>query len=160
MKTLRESKMSRVKTVTALAVAVGIAACIFSTNVAADNTASSDAQKKQKQKLRENSYYYGAFNRRDPFASLISGEFVSEKKMNPVELGRVELVGVVKSELDRFVMLEDNKGFSYMLRVGDKVRNGSVVAIGEESVVARVTTFGQTRKVTLHLAKRREGEKK
>ena len=52
MKTLRESKMSRVKTVTALAVAVGIAACIFSTNVAADNTASSDAQKKQKQKLR------------------------------------------------------------------------------------------------------------
>jgi hypothetical protein len=124
-------------------------------------TANTSADKgKTTVKLRENSYYYSAFNRRDPFASLIVGEFVSDKQMSPVELGRVELVGVVKGELDRFALLEDDKGFSYILRVGDEVKNGSVVAIGDESMVARVTNFGQTRKVTLHLAKREEGDKR
>ena len=79
--------------------------------------------------------------------------------MSPVDVGRVELVGVVKGDLDRFALLEDEKGFSYILRVGDRVRNGSVVAIGDRSMVARVTNFGQTRKFTLHLA-RAEGDTK
>ena len=115
---------------------------------------------KKKLKIRENSFYYNAFNRRDPFRSLVVGVFVSEKKMSPVGLGRVELVGIVSGEMDRFALLEDDKGFSYILRVGDRVSNGSVVAIGDESMVARVTAFGQTRKVTLHLAKRSQGDRK
>jgi hypothetical protein len=116
------------------------------------------AESKGKTKLRENNYYYSAFNRRDPFRSLIVGDFISEKRMSPVDLGRVELVGIVKGDLDRFVMLEDNKGFSYILRVGDRIKHGSVVSIGDKSMVARVTNFGQTRKFTLHLA-RAEGDK-
>lgn len=113
----------------------------------------------QKVKLRENVYYYSAFNRKDPFRSLIVGNFISDQKMDPVDLGRVELVGVVLGELDRFALLEDNKGFSYILRVGDSIKNGSVVAIGDKSMVARVTNFGQTQKFTLHLA-RAGGDKK
>ena len=116
------------------------------------------AEPQTKIKLRENSYYYSAFNRKDPFQSLIIGEFVSEKKMEVVDIGRVVLVGIVKGELDRFALLEDDKGFSYILRVGDQVKNGAVVAIGDESMVARVTNFGQTKKFTLHLAKGEEGE--
>ena len=110
-------------------------------------------------KLRTNSYYYSAFNRRDPFRSLVVGNFVSDRKMSPIVLGRLDLVGIVRGELDRFALLEDNKGFSYILRVGDRVKNGSIVAIGEETMVARVTNFGQTRKVTLHMDKG-EGDKK
>ena len=110
-------------------------------------------------KLRTNSYYYSAFNRRDPFRSLVVGDFISDKKMTPIVLGRLELVGIIRGELDRFALLEDNKGFSYILRVGDRVKNGSVVAIGEETMVARVTNFGQTRKVTLHMDKG-EGDKR
>ena len=113
----------------------------------------------KKTKLRESSYYYSAFNKRDPFRSLIVGDFISEKRMSPVDLGRVELVGILTGDLDRFVLLEDNKGFSYILRIGDRIRNGSVVSIGERSMVARVTNFGQTRKFTLHLA-RAEGDRK
>ncbi len=119
---------------------------------------SNQPPEKTKVRLRDNSYYYGAFNRRDPFESLIVGDFVSNKKMPVVDVGRVVLVGIVKGDLDRFALLEDDKGFSYILRVGDEGRNGSVVAIGDRSVVARVTNFGQTRKFTLLLAKREEGE--
>jgi len=117
------------------------------------------AATEKKPKLRTNSYYYSAFNRRDPFRSLVVGDFISDRKMSPIVLGRLELVGIVKGELDRFALLEDNKGFSYILRVGDRVKNGSIVAIGEETMVARVTNFGQTRKVTLHMDKG-EGDKK
>ena len=171
----------RVKTDSAVlragAAAVGLAAAVtlFSSAPLADSTrgsaqgtaqgttqgatqGSAQAEPQTKVKLRENGYYYSAFNRNDPFQSLIIGEFVSEKKMEVIDIGRVLLVGIVKGELDRFALLEDDKGFSYILRVGDQVKNGAVVAIGDESMVARVTNFGQTKKFTLHLAKGEEGE--
>ena len=40
------------------------------------------------------------------------------------------------------------------LRVGDRVHNGSVVSIGEDELVARVTNFGQTTTVRLRLVGR------
>lgn len=121
---------------------------------------STEPESTKKKRLRENSYYYSAFNKRDPFRSLIVGEFVSDKKMEVIDIGRVVLVGIVKGELDRFALLEDEKGFSYILRVGDRVKNGSIVAIGDRSMVSRITNFGQTRKFTLHMAKREEGVRK
>jgi hypothetical protein len=104
--------------------------------------------------LRENLYYYDAFNRRDPFRSLVDGAFNRSDKMDLVNLSAVHLVGVVRGEVDRFALLEDNNGYSYILRVGDRVHNGTVVSIGEEELVARVTNFGQTTTVRLHLVGR------
>ena len=148
MQRLTRSRTSRVLTGALIVFAAG-------TLIDASFPLRAQSDKKPKRtKIREASYYYSAFNRRDPFRSLVLGDFVSEKRMSPVDLGRVELVGIVRGDLDRFVMLEDNKGFSYILRIGDRVKNGSVVAIGDESMVARVTNFGQTRKFTLHLASR------
>lgn len=120
----------------------------------------SQAPEKAKPKLRENSYYYGAFNRRDPFRSLITGEFVRNDVVPLVDLTGVELVGVVKGEMDRFALLEDEQGRSYVLRVGDKVRNGTVVSVGDEQLVARVTTFGQTSTIRLHMVQPEQGVKR
>jgi len=114
----------------------------------------------KKVKLRENSYYYGAFNRRDPFRPLVDGRFVRDDMMELVELTAVELVGIVRGDLDRFALLEDEKGFTYILRVGDRVHNGTVVAIGEQTMTARITNFGQTSKYTLHLVERQKGDKR
>ncbi|NIM19522.1 MAG: hypothetical protein GTO51_03975 [Candidatus Latescibacteria bacterium] len=132
----------------AVLIAAGCLAVLFIDSVGAES---------KKVRLRENKYYYSAFNRRDPFKSLIVGDFVRNTKMTIVDLNAVELVGIIRGELDRFALLEDEKGYSYILRVGDRVKNGSVVAIGEKSMVARVTNFGQTTKFTLHLTKREEG---
>jgi len=101
--------------------------------------------------LRENLYYYDAFNHRDPFRSLVEGAFNQSDKMDLVNLSAVQLVGVVRGEVDRFALLEDASGYSYILRVGDRVHNGSVVSIGEDELVARVTNFGQTTTVRLRL---------
>jgi hypothetical protein len=104
--------------------------------------------------LRENLYYYDAFNRRDPFRSLVDGAFNQSDRMDTVNLSAVQLVGVVRGEVDRFALLEDASGYSYILRVGDRVHNGSVVSIGEDELVARVTNFGQTTTVRLRLVGR------
>jgi hypothetical protein len=104
--------------------------------------------------LRENLYYYDAFNRRDPFRSLVDGAFNRSDKMDLVNLNAVQLVGVVRGEVDRFALLEDASGYSYIIRVGDRVHNGTVVSIGEDELVARVTNFGQTTTVRLHLVGR------
>lgn len=104
--------------------------------------------------LRENLYYYDAFNRRDPFRSLVDGAFNRNDRMDLVNLNAVQLVGIVRGEVDRFALLEDVSGYSYILRVGDRVHNGTVVSIGEDELVARVTNFGQTTTVRLHLVGR------
>lgn len=153
-------KKSRLLTHKLRAVALtGSAVSIFFASVTlSPGTAVCETVKKVK--LRQNSYYYSAFNRRDPFRSLIAGQFVRDEVMDPVSLSAVELVGIVKGDLERIALLEDEKGFSYILRVGDRVRNGTVVSIGDQSMVARVTNFGQTSKFTLHLAQRHEGVKR
>ena len=133
-----------------------VVAAVSSTWIVTSSVADTETKKPN---LRNNNYYYSAFNRRDPFRSLVSGAFARNEKMELVELGTVELVGVVKGDMDRFALLEDSKGYNYILRVGDRVRNGSVIAIGDQSMVARVTNFGQTSKYTLHLVQRKKGEK-
>jgi hypothetical protein len=119
-----------------------------------DDTPAATTSANGKVVLRENLYYYDAFNRRDPFRSLVDGAFNRNDKMDLVNLNAVQLVGIVRGEVDRFALLEDASGYSYILRVGDRVHNGSVVSIGEDELVARVTNFGQTTTVRLHLVGR------
>ena len=101
-------------------------------------------------KLRDRRYYYKAFNRRDPFQSLIVGEF-EESEYELVDIYSVRLVGVLSGGMERFAMLEDGNGFGYIVRTGDLVRNGNIVSVGDRSLVARVTFFGQTTSVTLRM---------
>ena len=100
--------------------------------------------------LREKRYYYKAFNRRDPFQSLIIGEF-EEGEFDLVDIYRVQLVGVLSGGMDKYAMLEDNNGYGYILKAGDPIKNGQIISIGDYSLVARVSMFGQTNSVTLQL---------
>jgi hypothetical protein len=112
-----------------------------------------DESNEENRNLRDKRYFYQAFNRRDPFRSLIVGEF-EQTEFELVDINAVRLVGVLSGGMERYAMLEDKNGFAYIVKAGDPVRNGSIVSIGERSLVARISMFGQTNSVTLHL----EGE--
>lgn len=129
-----------------------IAGLLFVTSVLIPFAAAAgeSAGSAEQQNLREKRYYYQAFNRRDPFRSLVSGEF-EEGEFELVDIYSVKLVGVLTGGLEKYAMLEDNNGYGYILKSGDPVRNGSVVSIGDRNLVARVTMFGQTTSVTLRL---------
>ncbi len=109
--------------------------------------------------LREKVYYYQAFNQRDPFQSLIAGEFEQSGELDVVDIYSVRLVGVLSGGMEKFAMLEDNNGYAYIMKAGDPIRNGSIVSVSDRNLVARVTMFGQTSTVTLRLEdKKRKGE--
>lgn len=100
--------------------------------------------------LRENSYFYSAFGTTDPFQSLLAGDFEA-KKQDVVDIHTVELVGVIWQPDDIAAMVQDAQGYGYTLRPGDAVKNGTVVSIKRDALVARINLFGQTTQVTLHL---------
>jgi hypothetical protein len=109
--------------------------------------------------LRDKTYYYQAFNQRDPFQSLIAGEFEESGEFDIVDIYSVKLVGVLAGGMEKFAMLEDNNGYSYIMKAGDPIRNGNIVSVNDRTLVARVSLFGQTSTVTLRLEeKKSKGE--
>jgi len=100
--------------------------------------------------LRENSYFYQSFGTSDPFRSLLAGAF-EPKQQEIVDLHTVQLVGVIWEDEEIAAMVQDVQGFGYTLRPGDTVKNGTVVSITPDALVARLDIFGQTTQMTLRL---------
>ena len=96
-------------------------------------------------------YQYNAIGRRDPFQSLLSGEFVGNDVGGdaPPDPGGMKIVGIVWGASDQFAMVEDVRGNSYVLRKGDKLQNGYVEALRRDAVVVNVTADGQSQQVVI-----------
>ena len=96
-------------------------------------------------------YQYNALGRRDPFTSLIGGEFVGADMGGdaPPDPGGMRIVGIVWGATDQFAMVEDVRGNSYVLRKGDKLQNGTVEALRRDALVINVTADGQSQQVTI-----------
>jgi Tfp pilus assembly protein PilP len=96
-------------------------------------------------------YQYNAIGRRDPFQSLINGEFVGADVGGdaPPDPGGMKIVGIVWGATDQFAMVEDVRGNSYVLRKGDKLQNGYVESLRRDAVVVNVTADGQSQQVVI-----------
>jgi len=96
-------------------------------------------------------YQYNALGRRDPFQSLIGGEFVGADVGGdaPPDPGGMKIVGIVWGASDQFAMVEDVRGNSYVLRKGDKLQNGYVESLRRDAVVVNVTADGQSQQVVI-----------
>jgi hypothetical protein len=102
--------------------------------------------------IRANEFFYQSNDREDPFKALVSGAYeASEGASELVDLASARLVGVMWGEEDRFALVEDGGGYGYILRVGDPVRNGTVVSIRTNAVTAQITLYGITNEVVLEL---------
>jgi hypothetical protein len=104
-------------------------------------------------------YQYNALGRRDPFQSLMEGEYVGADVggQAPPDLGGLKLVGVVWGSSDQFAMVEDARGDSYVLRRGDRVMNGYVEGLKRDAMIVNITVDGQAQSVTIPIT--RKGEK-
>ena len=99
-------------------------------------------------------YQYNALGRRDPFQSLLTGEYVPENdpetgKQLPPDPGGMKIVGIVWGPTDQFAMVEDARGNSYVLRKGDKVQSGYVESLRRDAVVVNITADGQSQTVVI-----------
>jgi len=104
-------------------------------------------------------YQYNALGRRDPFTSLLDGEFVGVDVGGdaPPDVGGLKLVGIVWGADDQFAMVEDIRGDSYVLRRGDKVMNGFVEGLKRDAMIVNITVDGQSQSVSIPIT--RKGEK-
>ena len=101
-------------------------------------------------------YQYNALGRRDPFQSLVSGEFVGADVGGdaPPDPGGIKVVGIVWGATDQFALVEDVRGNSLVLRKGDKVQNGYVETLKRDAVVFNLTADGQTQSVVIPLIRK------
>ena len=97
--------------------------------------------------------YKGTKNR-DPFETLINA---SRTTNNPIgkrvpNIDGLRLVGVIESDAksDR-ALFEDTDGFGYILKSGDKVRNGYVLRVAADKVYFQIFEYGWSRTVALQL---------
>ncbi len=107
-------------------------------------------------RIRRNEFFYQSFGRNDPFRTLVGGEYQPLSGAELVDLNTARLVGVMWGLDDRFGLVEDGDGFGYILRVGDRVRNGRVSSIRTDQLTARITLYGITNTVLLKI-ERTEG---
>jgi len=106
--------------------------------------------------LNREVYVYKTVNRRDPFASLLTGEFETTVGRPLLDVSSMKLVGIVWGTSDKFALVEDGRGHGHVLRVGDPVINGSVVGLTKDELLIRQSSYGDTQTVTIQL-QRKEG---
>jgi hypothetical protein len=102
-------------------------------------------------------FIYSSLGKRDPFLSLVNGEFHGEGATGLVNVGDMELVGVLRGGNVVLAMVEDSMGRGYVLRVGDPVMNGMVKDIRKNSIVVEQKFYGETQTVVISM-KSKEGE--
>ena len=103
--------------------------------------------------VRANEFFYQSYGRSDPFRTLVDGDYEQTGGGELVDVNSAHLVGVMWGEADQFALVEDGAGFGYILRVGDRVRNGRVVSIRKDRLTARLTLYGIANTVVLKLEK-------
>jgi Tfp pilus assembly protein PilP len=87
----------------------------------------------------------------------VSGEFHGEGAVGLVNVGDMELVGVLKGGNVMLAMVEDSRGRGYVLRVGDAIMNGVVREIRGDSIVILQTFHGESQTVEISM-KSKEGD--
>ncbi|MAF27474.1 MAG: hypothetical protein QF819_03265 [Gemmatimonadota bacterium] len=105
--------------------------------------------------VREQVWRYRSSDRRDPFRALVGN---NDKKSGVVDLALAKLVAVVEGAGGVFCVVEDADGMSHVLRKGDRVRNGRVVSVGSNSLIASRSVFGYTTTVRLGLVDRKDDQ--
>lgn len=101
-------------------------------------------------------YQYNALGRRDPFQSLVDGQFVGADVGGdaPPDPGGIKVVGIVWGATDQFALVEDVRGNSFVLRKGDKVQNGYVEGLKRDGVIVNITAEGQSQTVVIPLVRK------
>jgi hypothetical protein len=102
-------------------------------------------------------YVYKTIGRRDPFASLLEGEFETTVGHPLLDVSSMRLVGIVWGKSDKFALIEDGRGHGHILRVGDPVINGYVVGLTEDEVLVRQSSYGESQTVTIQLQRKESG---
>lgn len=87
-------------------------------------------------------YAYGDQVRRDPFVSLVGDDYLEEHPEDKTLLSDFAVRGILWGENDRFALVEDAQGASFILHEGDRLGRFSVTRIEPGAVLVYSTEYG------------------
>lgn len=97
-------------------------------------------------------YTYKSLGRVDPFRSLVSSPLNDNRFLgDQIDPEMVRLVGVLEKDGEMRALLEDVRGFGYVVRRGDPILRGKIIKVGEDYVTLRHSIYGVTETMTLTL---------
>lgn len=100
---------------------------------------------------------YRRNNTRDPFESLIVADSKKKRNLDINKIPNVEtlsLVGILKSLSGKgLALMEDLDGIGYILRTGDRVKNGYVAQIDKQAIYFQINEYGWGRTLVKHMEK-------
>jgi hypothetical protein len=87
-------------------------------------------------------YAYGDQVRRDPFVSLVGDDYLEEHPDDKTQLSDFAVRGILWGENDRFALVEDAQGASFILHEGDRLGSFSVTRIEPDGVLVYSAEYG------------------
>jgi hypothetical protein len=94
---------------------------------------------------------YHPETRRDPFMPLTEREDMQFGETPLPRFENLKLVGIIRDSGGNQALLEDEIGFGYILRSGDRIKNGYVLSVEENKAVFQVEEYGGYKTMTLEL---------
>lgn len=98
---------------------------------------------------------YNTGSLRDPFATLID---IAKNAGGGIEVNRIpnievlSLVGIIEAPNRKgAALMEDHEGIGYILKPGDRVRNGYVAQVDKKAVYFHINEYGWTRTVAKYI---------
>jgi hypothetical protein len=98
--------------------------------------------------------YYQSEGRRDPFAPLTESIRTELGEIPLPTFESLKLVGVLRDQAGNRALLEDVRGYGYIMKNGDKIKNGYVISVEEDQVIFQIQEYGWSKTMTLELFNR------
>ncbi len=98
--------------------------------------------------------YYQSEGRRDPFAPLTESIRTELGEIPLPTFESLKLVGILRDEAGNRALLEDVRGYGYIMKNGDKIKNGYVVSVEEDKVIFQIQEYGWSKTMDLELFNR------
>ncbi len=87
----------------------------------------------------------------DPFMPLIEEAAASAQGGELPDVETLRLVGILQDKKSSRALFQDYNNYSYILRTGDRVKNGFVLSIEETRVLFQIRQYGWNRQVAIDL---------
>ena len=97
------------------------------------------------------SLVYESEGRRDPFVPLSQDVDLEFGEIPLASVDNLKLVGTLEDASGYKALLEDDRGYGYLLKSGDRVKNGYVVNVVENKVFFQIEEYGWSRVISLEL---------
>ena len=95
-------------------------------------------------------HYHGE-GKRDPFVPLTERISTELGEIPLPTFESLKLVGILKDEAGNRALLEDERGYGYIMKNGDKIKNGYVVSVEDNKVIFQIHEYGWSKTIALEL---------